>query len=146
MPRKPTGRPNGRPPKAIDLKLVEELATIHCTITEIAAVLGVSTSTLTDREGFRDCYERGLEQGKMSLRRAQFKAALAGNSRMLTWMGMQILGQRNKASNEISGPDGGPIEHSLNLTNLSDDEMAQLEQLAQKAATAPSDQSGTVPA
>src|SRR5688572_4325204 len=119
MPRQATGRPNGRPKKDIDLKLVRELALIHCTIVEIASVMNVAASTLTAREGFREAYAAGLEEGKASLRRAQFKSALAGNSRMLTWMGMQILGQKNRASNEISGPDGGPIQ-TQDLTKLTD--------------------------
>jgi hypothetical protein len=49
MARQPTGRPNGRPPKQIDLKVVEELVGIMCTQQEIASFVKVSVDTLARR-------------------------------------------------------------------------------------------------
>ena len=86
----------GRPKKEIDYGLVEKLATIQCTQQEIANVLEVSTKTLQRDKEFCRIYKKGLEKGKMSLRRLQFKAAENGNATMLVWLGKQYLGQTDK--------------------------------------------------
>ena len=96
----PTGAKNstGRPRAQIDLEQVEKLAGIGCTIEEIAAVLKVSKRTMIRRSKepkFKEAIERGLLAGCASLRRAQRKAALAGNPAMLIWLGKNILGQRD---------------------------------------------------
>lgn len=86
----------GRPRKEIDPNQVLELAKIDCTFSEIAAVLGCSEKTLQRR--FVHIIENGREQGKMSLRRAQFKKAVEdGNPTMLIWLGKQRLDQKEKA-------------------------------------------------
>ena len=86
----------GRPPTVIDWNLVEELSKIHCTISEIAAVLGIPESTLKNRKEFPTIFKRGKENGKASLRRMQFKAAQNGNTTMLVWLGKNILGQSDQ--------------------------------------------------
>jgi hypothetical protein len=105
-----------RPAKPIDLKLVEDLARIHCTEIEIASVLGFTP------EGFRKrkrrqpelvgVIEKGREAGRMSLRRLQWQSASKGNVVMQIWLGKQILGQREP-------------RHELELTDA-----AQSEQIA----------------
>lgn len=132
MPRSPTGNPNGRPSKPITLAQVEKLFALGCTQEEVASFFGVSVDTLSRREGFAEAQESGKANGKISLRRAQMKSALSGNSRMLTWMGMQLLRQRNQTSSEISGPDGGPIQ-TQDLTKLNDADLTQLEAILSKA-------------
>jgi len=144
MPHTPTGRPNGRPRKEVTLSQVEKLFAIGCTQEEVAAFVGVSVDTLSRREGFADSQERGKGKAKVSLRRAQFKSALAGNSRLLTWLGMQMLGQRNQTSTELSGPGGGPIQ-TEDLTKLTDAELTQLELLLAKAQPAGASPSGDRP-
>jgi len=104
----------GRPRIKIDYKQVEQLAAMQCTDEEIAAVLGVERSTIKrrkkDDDEFCTAYKKGKERGKASLRRMQFKVAEGGNATMLIWLGKQYLGQSDKTQQEISGPDGGPIE------------------------------------
>lgn len=80
-----------RPRLVIDPALVTSLAEIHCTYDEISAVVGCSTDTLKRR--FADLIEKGRQQGKTSLRRAQFKSALDGNVTMQIWLGKQHLEQ-----------------------------------------------------
>ena len=84
----------GRPPKVIDYALVERLASIQCTQEEIANILEVSTKTLQRNDEFCLIYKKGLDNGRMSLRRFQWEAAKKGNTTMLVWLGKQYLGQR----------------------------------------------------
>ena len=44
--------------------------------------------------GFSDTFKKVSAVGKMSLRRAQYKAAIDGNTTMMVWLGKQWLGQR----------------------------------------------------
>jgi hypothetical protein len=59
----------------------------------MAAVLKCNKRTLERR--FKDVIARGREIGLMSLKRAQFKAALGGNVTAQIWLGKQLLGQRD---------------------------------------------------
>jgi len=92
IPKKKTGRP----PAVIDWELVGNLALVQCTQEEIAAVVGVSRQTLLSKPEFLDIYKRGIEKGKSSLRRAQWKLAMSGNATMCIWLGKQLLGQRDQ--------------------------------------------------
>ena len=82
----------------IALDLVEQLASIGCTLEEIGAVVGVSSRTLIRRqkeEKFHDAIDGGRRRGQRRLRTAQWAAAESGNVTMLIWLGKQMLGQRN---------------------------------------------------
>ena len=82
----------GRPLKQVDAKLVKDLASIFCTMDEMAAIVGVSVDTLERR--YAEAIKRGRESAKSSLRRLQWKAAKKGNTSILIWLGKQYLGQR----------------------------------------------------
>lgn len=84
----------GRPKKRIDRRQVERLARIHCTLPEMAAVLGCSQDTI--ERNFAESIKKGREEGRRSLRRMQFAAAQKGNVSMLIWLGKQLLGQRDR--------------------------------------------------
>lgn len=85
----------GRPLKEIDEKTVHDLASIHCTMEEIGAVVGCSVDTLERR--FADTIKEAREKGKASLRRMQYLKAKEGNVTMLIWLGKQLLDQRDKS-------------------------------------------------
>ena len=92
----------GRPPKDIDWLAVERMCKIQCTEAEIAAIIEVHIDTLYEKckaqHGviFPEFFKKHSEDGKMSLRRAQYKKAVVdGHPTMLVWMGKQILGQRD---------------------------------------------------
>lgn len=119
MPKKPTNgngakRPRGRPPKPIDLELLEELAALQCTHAEIASVLKVGRSTLLERmknePEIRDAYERGRESGKVSLRRLQWNSAKQGNVTMQIWLGKQYAGQSDKHESRVEQHVTGEID------------------------------------
>lgn len=98
----PTG---GRPLKKLNEageEMVRKLAAVMCTEEEIASVLGVSVELLhnsANNETFAECYKRGKEQGKASLRRSQFELAKK-NASMAIWLGKQYLGQCDDAADE----------------------------------------------
>jgi hypothetical protein len=108
----------GRPKKFVDLELVEKLAHIQCTHSEIASTLGVSVDTLTRNRHFAETYKRGAEGGRKSLRRMQFESANKGNVTMMIWLGKQYLGQSDQHTTEI--------RQLPSLRDLTTDELAGL--------------------
>lgn len=89
----------GRPKLQLDEGLILELAKLHCTKKEIAAVMGCHVDTLYER--YSDLLVKGEDEGKVSLKRLQWKSAQAGNVVMQMWLGKQWLGQREKAPDEV---------------------------------------------
>ena len=89
----------GAPKKELDVTVFEELCKIQCTKFEICGVLHVSDKILDRmikdvyKSTFSEVYEKYSADGKMSLRRAQFKLA-ERNPTMAIWLGKQYLGQR----------------------------------------------------
>lgn len=83
---------------------IDYMATIHCTGEEIAGVMGVDYDTLNriikDKYGVTvSVYLKNIScKGNMSLRRAQWKSAEAGNVSMQIWLGKQWLGQTDNVT------------------------------------------------
>lgn len=97
-----------RPKIEIDPKMVELLAQRGCKTEEIAGHFKCSTDTIQRR--FAAELAKGRADLRLSLRQWQLESAKRGNVAMLIWLGKQMLDQRDKASHELSGPDGKPIE------------------------------------
>lgn len=91
----------GRPEVAIDEWLLQNLCKIQCTEKELCAVLEVCPETLFDylklkhNMTFSEYLEKYGGQGKVSLRRLQFRKAEEGSVPMLIWLGKQYLGQKD---------------------------------------------------
>lgn len=95
-----------RPRKEIDSEQFEKLCALQCTLKEIAGWFGCSEDTIErwclreyqDENGqpmsFADVYKNFSVDGKISLRRFQFKMA-ERNPSMAIWLGKQWLGQRD---------------------------------------------------
>lgn len=95
-----------RPRKEIDSEQFEKLCALQCTLAEIANWFGCSEDTIerwcrrtyTDENdqpiGFADAYKNYSVDGKISLRRFQFKMA-EKHPNMAIWLGKQWLGQRD---------------------------------------------------
>lgn len=122
----------GRPRKEINLRQLRALAMIHCTLSEMAAVLDCSIDTL--ERNFAAEIDKGREQGKSRLRREQWKAALHGNTTMLIFLGKSILKQVDTI--ELSGPSGGLSRqsHEYDLSKLTDEELAVAKRISEKLA------------
>ena len=91
---------SGKPPKAINSEEVYRLAKMHCTMKEIASLIGCSVDTLERR--FADIIEKGREDGKSALRAMQWKSAEKGSHNMQVWLGKHFLGQRDKPADEAT--------------------------------------------
>ena len=85
----------GRPKRVIDLDVAEKLGQIQCTYKECAAFMDIPEGTLVNRPDFTSAYKKGLEVGKISLRRIQFRLA-EKSAGMAIWLGKQYLGQTEK--------------------------------------------------
>jgi hypothetical protein len=98
-PPKGTG---GRPIKPIDWVEAERLALMQCTQKEIASWYHVTYETLVERyekefgSTFSSWYEKHSANGKSSLRRRMYKAAMDGNVTMMIWLSKQMLGMRDR--------------------------------------------------
>jgi len=103
----------GRPPKPVDEQKLDLLASLGLTTAEIAAVLEVSPDTLEEK--YAEEMAIGKQKCKASVRRKQFELAMAGNPTMLIWLGKQILGQKERYEQLVSGPDGGAIPISIEI-------------------------------
>lgn len=108
-----------RPKKPIDYETVEKLANIQCTQEEIASFLDISVRTLQRDEEFCRLFKKGRENGKMSLRRIQFKLA-EKNTSMAIFLGKQYLGQKDTPEVQIGG-DGILSELKEALENVKKD-------------------------
>tara|TARA_R100001510_G_C7594858_1_gene163349 strand:+ start:84 stop:626 length:543 start_codon:yes stop_codon:yes gene_type:complete len=87
----------GRKKIELDEDLLFKLAECHCSVKEIAYIMGVSAFTLRNR--YQHVMDRGFAAGKMRLRKAQYRKALEGNPVMLIWLGKNVLGQKDDPNN-----------------------------------------------
>lgn len=91
----------------IGKKKFEAMCAIMCTKKEIANIFEVDEDTLntwcknTYGETFSATYKKKASNGKMSLRRFQFKQA-EKNSTMAIWLGKQWLGQKDYQEAELA--------------------------------------------
>ena len=89
-----------RPRIDIDADQFKKLCSIQCTLSEIASWFKCSEDTIERwcrRElgmSFADAFKTFSADGKISLRRTQFKLA-EHNTSMAIWLGKQYLGQKD---------------------------------------------------
>ena len=131
-----TPNKGGRPRKLIadeaTLKQLRGLGNIQATVREAAAFFSVSPVTFEaflKEEGVREAFEEGQANGRISLRRTQFRLA-EKNAAMAIWLGKQHLDQKDHQSHEHSGPNGAPIPFS-NMT--ADERRARIAELQERA-------------
>jgi|TARA_R110000868_G_scaffold141154_2_gene357410 hypothetical protein len=89
-----------RPIKPINAEQVERMASVGCTVEEIALVMECNKKTLERR--FVAVLEKGRARLRSGLRHKQVQMALAGDKTMLVWLGKQLLGQRDRMDSDIN--------------------------------------------
>lgn len=113
------------PKKILDEKLIRSLASIHCTMNEIATALGVSVDLLERR--YADIIKEGRDHGKTSLRRYMWKAVTEnGNIVMMIWLSKNLLGMSDKV--EQTTQNVHLIEQAKAIGNMSKEELIRLTQ------------------
>lgn len=113
----------GRPPRDIDLELVYALAKIHCSVSEIASIIGVSKDTINRR--CSDIIDRAKDEGRMSLRRGMFhKAINEGNVVMQIFLSKQWLGY---SDNPVSSSSTKILPWNDEVDNAVQEEQEELE-------------------
>lgn len=120
------GRPKLLNANEVTLKQLRGLGQIQATVREGAAFFGVSLVTFEkflDEPGVREAFEEGKGNGRISLRRKQFQLA-EKNAAMAIWLGKQYLEQRDR--HEVTGKDGGPIQH-VDLSAVTEDDLRKLD-------------------
>lgn len=114
-----------RPRKQIDEEQFRKLCQIQCTLSEIAAWFKCSEDTIERwckrelKQSFADCHKMYGVDGKISLRRTQFKLA-EKNVSMAIWLGKQYLGQRDVQ--DVTLASGVPEEIKQEVEALLNDE------------------------
>lgn len=90
-----------RPRIEINKEQFESLCNLQCTLEEIAGFFKCSEDTIerwcerTYEESFADTYKKHSQNGKISLRRYQYRLA-EKHPAMAIWLGKQWLGQTEK--------------------------------------------------
>lgn len=105
----------GRPRAEIDQTAFEKLCALQCTRSEICSWFNVTDKTLTRwcedtyGEGFSAVYEKKRENGRISLRRAQFRLA-EKSATMAIFLGKQILGQKDNVDLNVNKKEDIGVE------------------------------------
>lgn len=100
-----------RPRKEIDQKQFENLCAMQCTEDEICDWFGVSADTInrwskrTYGASFADVFKQKRGNGRISLRRSQWKLA-EKSATMAIWLGKQYLNQRDNVDVTVSDAKG----------------------------------------
>ena len=100
----------GRPKKEISKEQFEKLCGLQCTLEEIAGFFNCSADTIerfaksTYNKTFAETYKEYSAQGKISLRRYQFKLA-EKSAAMAIFLGKNMLGQTDKQEITTSNID-----------------------------------------
>ena len=126
--------------KKIKLSEIVKLGALQCTENEAAAWLGVRrhvfTRLLRTDPQVAAAWERGKNQGLISLRRKQHRLAKT-NATMAIFLGKNYLKQRDMVTSEHTGPDGGPI--SVDYSKLTPEERNELRDIITRATRSKTD-------
>ena len=107
--------PVGRPKIQIDKTQFEKLCGLQCTKDEIAGFFNCSEDTIkrycknTYKADFASVFKKYSANGKISLRRYQFKLA-EKNASMAIWLGKQMLGQTDDGNRASDGETTSLLE------------------------------------
>ncbi len=112
----------GRPPIKIDLKELEKLCAMQCTLTEIAEWFHCSIDTIENRVkqefqvSFSEYFSKKRVQGKITLRRNMFKMS-EHNPAVAIFLAKNWLEMSDRQ--EVTGPGGGPVKHEVSIKVVS---------------------------
>lgn len=97
----------GRPPKEFSKATFEALCGLQCTEEEIASAFDTSVKTLSNwckrtyGQNYQECYKRFRNNGKISLRRKQWRLA-DKNASMAVFLGKNYLDQKDTVDASVT--------------------------------------------
>ena len=93
----------GRPRKLTEeqLKTLEDLAAIDCPKREIAAIIGIDSTTLSEPH-YAKVYEKGQDRGKSLLRKLLWQRAQDGRDSILIFLAKNRLDYHDNVKQEIT--------------------------------------------
>jgi len=104
-----------RPKIEIDVEQFKKLCALMCTEEEIAGFFNCSVDTVdrfckrTHNESFAETFKKFSSNGKMALRRFQFKLA-EKNAAMAIFLGKQYLGQKDTIYEPITSTETNGVK------------------------------------
>lgn len=140
----PAARKPGRPPvieySEATLKTFAGLGRLQCTNEEVAAWFACAEQTVLNfwakYPDAREAFDQGKQQGRVSLRRSQFRLA-DKNATMAIFLGMNVLDQEDRRGMRV---EADPIKHEHTHTVAPDEPKpvteAELERLSVAELTA----------
>lgn len=119
--------------KGLTLDHIRDLAKIQCSAREIAAVLGVKRSDVTNEVQFNPefaaAWKDGKQEGYVGLRRAMWEKAMDGNTTMQIWLSKQHLGMRDDHRVMVKHIESTAEQYK----GMTDDELkAEVERIAEE--------------
>lgn len=124
-----------RAPAEIDLKHFEELCSYHFTVEEMAAAMRLSKRTLLRKikvDPYKSLWEAGEANGRQLVKRRGFELMKQDNSAgVQAWIHQtkMVLKFSEKQNVELTGKGGGPVQ-TIDLSELTNDQIDQLERIA----------------
>lgn len=91
-----------------------EAAACALTVAEVAAIFGVSKDTI--ERNYADAMAEGRERASGSIKRAQFKYALAGSAPLLMFLGKNYCNQSDRPEPDVDVSASGPRPRGLLVT------------------------------
>lgn len=121
----------------LDLKKIRAWAQVGCTLEEIAGLLGVTGSWLSQQKDtdydLEDALVMGRENFRQSLRSTQARLALSGHPGMLIWLGKQFLGQSDKQETKQETTVNVVLQRAMQeLRELDADTIVEMKRLLEK--------------
>ena len=105
---------DGRPRLEFDLQAVKKFGQCVSSYSEMAAFFKCTKKTIQNRMdeqgAFFSAYMEGKAETCTKLRYRQIQMAMAGDTRMSTWLGMQFLDQKNVARESVEHKVSGQID------------------------------------
>lgn len=117
------GRPKAITAEEHSRRVVELAVAAGIPVVDIAALLGVSEPTL--RKEFSNEIAVGHTKANAKIARRLFAKAMSGDTACLIFWAKTRMGWRETSRTELTGADGGPIQH-VDVTKLTDEELEQI--------------------
>ena len=107
----------GRPKREYDpteAKLVQACSQYREPQEDTAARLGMCVETMLRL--YREEWEKGKREGDLAIRKTLYDQARSGNTPALIFYCKTQLGMKETSRQEVTGENGGPVQHSIRLT------------------------------